>query len=39
MERKLRSVEELPSDAAAATLDLPAERSVDLLEAHEDGAA
>ncbi len=39
MERKLRSVEELPADAATALLDLAEEEPVDLLEAKEDGAA
>lgn len=39
MERRLRSVEELPAEAAAAMLDLAADRPVDLLEAQEDGAA
>ena len=39
MERKLRSVEELPADAATAVLDLAEEEPVDLLEAKEDGAA
>jgi DNA recombination protein RmuC len=39
MERKLRSVEELPADAATAMLDLAQDDPVDLLEAKEDGAA
>jgi len=39
MERRLRSVEELPPDAAAATLGLSPEGPVDLLEAPDDGAA
>jgi DNA recombination protein RmuC len=39
MEKKLRSVEELPSDAATAMLDLAQDDPVDLLEAKEDGAA
>lgn len=39
MERKLRSVEELPSDSATALLDLPEEEPVDLHGAAEDGAA
>jgi DNA recombination protein RmuC len=39
MERRLRSVEELPADAAAAALELPSEGPLDLLDAQEDGAA
>ena len=39
MERKLRSVEELPADTASAVLDLAEGEPVDLLEATEDGAA
>lgn len=40
MERKLRSVEELPADTATAVLDLAQDSPVDLLEAKkEDGAA
>ncbi|MGB5809055.1 MAG: DNA recombination protein RmuC [Polyangiales bacterium] len=39
MERKLRSVEELPADAASTVLDLAEGDPVDLLEATEDGAA
>jgi DNA recombination protein RmuC len=39
MEKKLRSVEELPADAATAMLDLAQDDPVDLLEAKEDGAA
>ncbi|MDH3654773.1 MAG: DNA recombination protein RmuC [Myxococcales bacterium] len=39
MEKKLRNVEELPSDTATAMLDLAEEAPVDLLEAKEDGAA
>ncbi|MDH3199424.1 MAG: DNA recombination protein RmuC [Myxococcales bacterium] len=39
MERKLRTVEELPADAATAVLDLAEGEPVDLLEAQEDGAA
>ncbi len=39
MEKKLRNVEELPSDTATAMLELPEEAPVDLLEAKEDGAA
>ncbi len=40
MERKLRTVEALPADAATEMLDLAAENPVDLLEAQkEDGAA
>jgi DNA recombination protein RmuC len=40
MERKLRSVEALPADAATEMLDLAQENPVDLLEAQEeDGAA
>jgi DNA recombination protein RmuC len=40
MERKLRSVEALPADAATEMLDLAEESPVDLLEAkNEDGAA
>jgi DNA recombination protein RmuC len=40
MERKLRTVEALPADAATETLDLAPESPVDLLEAQkEDGAA
>lgn len=40
MERKLRSVEALPADAATETLALSDESPVDLLEAkNEDGAA
>jgi DNA recombination protein RmuC len=39
MERRLRSVEELPADAASAMLELPSEDPLDLLEAQEDGAA
>lgn len=39
MERRLRSVEELPADAASTMLDLPADGPLDLLEAKEDGAA
>jgi DNA recombination protein RmuC len=39
MERRLRSVEELPPDSASAMLELPSEGPLDLLEAQEDGAA
>jgi DNA recombination protein RmuC len=40
MERKLRSVEALPADAATEVLDLAEENPVDLQDAkHEDGAA
>ena len=39
MERRLRSVEELPADAATAVLDLAEGEPVDLLKAQEDGAA
>ena len=40
MERKLRTVEALPADAATEMLDLASENPVDLLEAQkEDGAA
>jgi DNA recombination protein RmuC len=39
MERKLRSVEELPADAATDVLELPEDAPVDLLETKEDGAA
>lgn len=39
MERKLRTVEELPADAASVVLDLAEGEPVDLLEAAEDGAA
>ncbi len=39
MEKKLRTVEELPPDAATAVLDLTHEPPVDLLEKKEDGAA
>ncbi len=39
MEKKLRSVEELPPDAATAVLDLAQDTPVDLLEKKEDGAA
>jgi len=39
MERKLRSVEELPTDAAIAVLDLAEGDPVDLHKAKEDGAA
>ena len=39
MERKLRSVEELPTGDATALLDLAEDEPVDLLEAKEDGAA
>ena len=40
MQRKLKSVEALPADAATEVLDLAAETPVDLLEAaKEDGAA
>jgi DNA recombination protein RmuC len=39
MERRLRSVEELPADASTETLDLAEENPVDLQEAKEDGAA
>jgi DNA recombination protein RmuC len=39
MEKKLRSVEELPADAATAMLDLAQDDPVDLLETKEDGAA
>ena len=40
MEKKLRSVEALPADAATQVLDLAEENPVDLLEAKkEDGVA
>jgi DNA recombination protein RmuC len=39
MERRLRSVEELPAETATAMLDLSPDSPVDLLEAQEDGAA
>lgn len=39
IERKLRSVEELPAEAATAVLDLAEGDPVDLLEVAEDGAA
>jgi DNA recombination protein RmuC len=39
MERRLRSVEELPAEAATEMLDLAPDSPVDLLEAQEDGAA
>ena len=39
MERKLRSVEELPVDTATDLLELPEDAPVDLLESKEDGAA
>ena len=39
MERKLRSVEELPADASTEMLDVAEENPVDLQEAKEDGAA
>ena len=39
MERRLRSVEELPAEAASAMLDLPSEGPLELLDAQEDGAA
>lgn len=39
MERKLRTVEELPGEAATEMLDLAEDSPVDLLEAKEDGAA
>jgi DNA recombination protein RmuC len=39
MERRLRSVEELPADASTEMLDLAEENPVDLQEAKEDGAA
>jgi DNA recombination protein RmuC len=39
MERRLRSVEELPADAATEMLDLAEENPADLQEAKEDGAA
>jgi len=39
MERKLRTVEELPADTASAVLNLAEGEPVDLLEAAEDGAA
>jgi DNA recombination protein RmuC len=39
MERKLRSVEELPADASTEMLDLAEENPVDLQDANEDGAA
>jgi len=39
MERKLRSVEELPADASTEMLDLAEENPVDLQDAKEDGAA
>jgi DNA recombination protein RmuC len=39
MERRLRSVEELPAETATAMLDLAPDSPVDLLEAQEDGAA
>ena len=39
MERKLRSVEELPADTATDLLELPEDAPVDLLESKEDGAA
>lgn len=39
MEKKLRSVEELPPDAATAVLELTQDTPVDLLETKEDGAA
>jgi DNA recombination protein RmuC len=39
MERKLRTVEDLPADTATEMLDLAEDSPVDLLEAKEDGAA
>jgi DNA recombination protein RmuC len=39
MERRLRSVEELPADATNEMLDLAEENPVDIKEAKEDGAA
>lgn len=39
MERRLRSVEELPAEAATEMLDLAEGEPVDLLQAAEDGAA
>lgn len=39
MERKLRSVEELPADASNEMLDLEEDNPVDLQEAKDDGAA
>jgi DNA recombination protein RmuC len=39
MERKLRSVEELPADATNEMLDLEEDNPVDLQEAKDDGAA
>jgi DNA recombination protein RmuC len=39
MERKLRSVEELPAGASTEMLELAEENPVDLQEAKEDGAA
>jgi DNA recombination protein RmuC len=39
MERRLRSVEELPADATNEMLDLAQENPVDIKEAKEDGAA
>jgi len=39
MERKLRSVEELPAGASTEMLELAEETPVDLQEAKEDGAA
>jgi hypothetical protein len=39
MERRRRSVEELPADAATEMLDLAEENPADLQEAKEDGAA
>ena len=39
MERKLRTVEELPADASTEMLELPEETPVDIEEAKTDGAA
>jgi hypothetical protein len=39
MERKLRSVEELPADASTEMLELPEETPVDIEAAKKDGAA
>ncbi len=39
MERKLRSVEELPADAATETLDLPEDTPVDLHPTTENGTS
>jgi len=39
MERKLRSVEELPADASTDMLEFPDETPVDIEEAKQDGAA